>query len=394
MPNIISSAIVNAPPPDLMADVLNRRNKIHHFDKQTDEAMIPIFQHGVDGKPRNNKHLLPHRNWCSIRQWVPGNTPPPTPPESPGQSPPPSQPSEQGRGGGGGVGGLLRRISGRRNDDDRPNLSRDSVRGPNPPVTRGRSLFRRLSSRLSSGSRKGEARKLTRSMSVDQVVQQAPTEKRGFFGLGRRGSRSRPDDGGINGQWGDDDDEPYYYQDPQSFGRVEPSGIRGGLGNDEYSDDDEAQFTARPPQKSHTIGPEQASPAIDAANPPIRPFHRTPTGLSTKQLKKPDHFAVDLEGGLDICLNVEVNPKDPAGITMPYRILVPKLFYEYSPVDDLPSEEEDEEPKGFRRFLSIRKKAPVPAPKPSTPMSQGQFEGDDYSMNIPRTRTGTGMTSN
>jgi hypothetical protein len=38
--------------------------------------------------------------------------------------------------------------------------------------------------------------------------------------------------------------------------------------------------------------------------------------------------AINLEGGLDICLNVEVNAKDPAGITMPYRLLVPRLWYE------------------------------------------------------------------
>ena len=80
MPNIISSAIANAPPPDLMADVLNRRNKVHHFDDDTDEDMIPLFTTGVDGKPRNNKRLLPHRNWCSIREYQPGFTPPPTPP--------------------------------------------------------------------------------------------------------------------------------------------------------------------------------------------------------------------------------------------------------------------------------------------------------------------------
>ena len=32
MPNVISSAIVNAPPPDMMADVLNKRDKVHHLD--------------------------------------------------------------------------------------------------------------------------------------------------------------------------------------------------------------------------------------------------------------------------------------------------------------------------------------------------------------------------
>lgn len=34
MTNIISSAIVNTPPPEMMGDILNKRNKIHHLDYQ------------------------------------------------------------------------------------------------------------------------------------------------------------------------------------------------------------------------------------------------------------------------------------------------------------------------------------------------------------------------
>lgn len=34
--------------------------------------MIPMFIHDVDGKPRSNKHILPRRNWCSIREYYPG----------------------------------------------------------------------------------------------------------------------------------------------------------------------------------------------------------------------------------------------------------------------------------------------------------------------------------
>ena len=72
MPNVISSAIVNTPPPELLADVLNKRDRVHHFDKETDEVMIPMFTHDVDGKVRSNKRLLPRRNWCSIREYHPG----------------------------------------------------------------------------------------------------------------------------------------------------------------------------------------------------------------------------------------------------------------------------------------------------------------------------------
>ncbi|KAG5372148.1 hypothetical protein CJU90_2229 [Yarrowia sp. C11] len=64
--NVISSAIVNTPPPDTMADFLNKRNKVHHFDLRTDENMVAIFPCDVDGSRRNNNRLLPRRNWCSI----------------------------------------------------------------------------------------------------------------------------------------------------------------------------------------------------------------------------------------------------------------------------------------------------------------------------------------
>lgn len=39
MANVISSAIVNTPPPELMGDILNKRNKIHHLDPE----VIPLF---------------------------------------------------------------------------------------------------------------------------------------------------------------------------------------------------------------------------------------------------------------------------------------------------------------------------------------------------------------
>lgn len=354
MPNIISSAIVNTPPSDLLADVLNKRNKVHHFDKQTDESMIPLFQTGVDGKPRNNKHLLPHRNWCSIREWSPGETPPPSPPRSAYDRTPSPPPKKSGGG------GLFRRLSlskNRPSADSQDDLASrtDSVRGPRPPVTRGGGgLFRSLS-RRSSTSKKEKPAKLTRSMSVGE----AP-KKGGFFSFGRRSSQSRPDDGGINGSWGDDPEDDEYWDEPQPS-RERGSGLRGGAAYDEYSEGDDSHYMAhpQPPRRAATTGGQGLrGPHGDEEFPPTRPFHRTPTGLSTKQKKNAEQFEVDLEGGLDICLNVEVNPKDPAGITMPYRLLVPKLLYEYSPeVDEVPiAPAEPAEPSGFKRLLSFRKK--------------------------------------
>jgi hypothetical protein len=43
IPNIISSAITNKPPPQAVANLLASRNKIHHLDHDTDETLLEIF---------------------------------------------------------------------------------------------------------------------------------------------------------------------------------------------------------------------------------------------------------------------------------------------------------------------------------------------------------------
>lgn len=65
------------------------------------------------------------------------------------------------------------------------------------------------------------------------------------------------------------------------------------------------------------------------------PFLRQPTDVSQRGVRKAtkhgDHKAgapINLEGGLAITLNLEVNPKDPSGITHPYKLLVPRLWHE------------------------------------------------------------------
>jgi len=37
--------------------------------------MVAIFLEDVDGKPLNNQHLLPRRNWCGIRVRPDGQVP-------------------------------------------------------------------------------------------------------------------------------------------------------------------------------------------------------------------------------------------------------------------------------------------------------------------------------
>ncbi|CDK29515.1 unnamed protein product [Kuraishia capsulata CBS 1993] len=64
--NLISSAIVNAAPPNGMAGLLNSRSKIHRFDRHTDEDVVPIFTHDTDGAERSNLQFLNKRNFADL----------------------------------------------------------------------------------------------------------------------------------------------------------------------------------------------------------------------------------------------------------------------------------------------------------------------------------------
>jgi hypothetical protein len=296
IPNVISSAIVNTPPPEMMGDVLNKRNKVHHLDEFTDEDMIPMFTHDVDGRSRNNKRLLPRRNWCSIREYHPGvflpdflvslqltrvgSTPPPTPPpQEPMASNVPQRPT----------GKLQRTFS----------LGRGDAKPGN--------LFRRLS-------------------------QRGPPPSAWNPDLAKNGDNWRP---------------------------VSAGGIPQPNQSDSY-------FPAQPPPN----GPPGTNGNPDTGV-PVRPgmFHRRPTNLSEKVAKKggPDienldiNDHINLEGGLDIILNCEVSPKDPAGITNPYRLLVPALFYDGS--SDLNHEHEHEhvKKKGWFNFGRNRRRSSIAA---------------------------------
>ncbi|KAH6657861.1 hypothetical protein BKA67DRAFT_533048 [Truncatella angustata] len=386
MPNVISSAIVNTPPPDMLADVLNKRNKVHHFDKETDEDMIPIFMSGVDGKPRNNKRLLPHRNWCQIRPYVPGSTPPSTPPpEEDYEHNPEGSPPRRG--------GLLRRLSSssrKRGPVYRPDVPDEQDRSRPPLSGGGSGLFRSFSRKNSTSDGQQRPGKLLRTLSLGRSDSAGP-KKGGFFGRRPSTSRRRPDDGGINGGWGAESDEDSYNHipTPQEIRRTRPTafegpngergdklarmGLRGGAGSAreaaEYSTGDDSYFSVahRAPQRSYTqpvsaahgrgderMSEEQARPSRP------KPVYRMSTGLSIKQLKKPQRFEVDVEGALDIQLNVEINPKDPAGITMPYRLLVPTLQYEYHGEDASNVDDESEIENGNAGIEDAYDEQPMP----------------------------------
>lgn len=76
MANIISSAITNKPPPQAVANLLARRNKIHHLDHETDETLLEMFdenpgegEEGVEDKTaKKNNATMPSRNYAIITE--------------------------------------------------------------------------------------------------------------------------------------------------------------------------------------------------------------------------------------------------------------------------------------------------------------------------------------
>ncbi|OBT64576.1 hypothetical protein VE03_06366 [Pseudogymnoascus sp. 23342-1-I1] len=71
MVNIVSSAIVNKPPPTTIANLLWRQNKIHHLDEETDETLLRMFDREPgpgQKKASSNKVTMPSRNWTIITE--------------------------------------------------------------------------------------------------------------------------------------------------------------------------------------------------------------------------------------------------------------------------------------------------------------------------------------
>ncbi|KAI9839867.1 MAG: hypothetical protein M1819_000059 [Sarea resinae] len=71
MVNVVSSAITNKPPPKAVANLLARRNFIHHLDHDTDETMMDLF----DKDPGNtvktaaaNHCTMPSRNYAILTE--------------------------------------------------------------------------------------------------------------------------------------------------------------------------------------------------------------------------------------------------------------------------------------------------------------------------------------
>ena len=74
MANIISSAITNKPPPKAIANLLARRNFIHHLDHDTDETLMNMFDKdpGATSITSNTNHCtMPSRNYAIITEHQP-----------------------------------------------------------------------------------------------------------------------------------------------------------------------------------------------------------------------------------------------------------------------------------------------------------------------------------
>ncbi|KAF9956054.1 hypothetical protein BGZ72_003080 [Mortierella alpina] len=68
MVQVVSSAIVNGPPPGMVISTLHSCSKTYALNEYTSEEMTEIFHEDVDGAPLENKKLLNRRNWCEVRE--------------------------------------------------------------------------------------------------------------------------------------------------------------------------------------------------------------------------------------------------------------------------------------------------------------------------------------
>ncbi|KAH6682346.1 hypothetical protein F5X68DRAFT_155841 [Plectosphaerella plurivora] len=78
MANVVSSAITNKPPPAAVANLLARRNKIHHLNHDTDETLLTFFDKdpGESNKTAGfNQVTMPSRNFAILTENSPNNPP-------------------------------------------------------------------------------------------------------------------------------------------------------------------------------------------------------------------------------------------------------------------------------------------------------------------------------
>ena len=100
------------------------------------------------------------------------------------------------------------------------------------------------------------------------------------------------------------------------------------------SPQDGGYFTrqAELPKQTATITDDAGLRRSSAPLPRPGGFHRRPTNMSDIAATKGDMGEsaglINLEHGLDVVVNCEINQKDPSGHTYPYRLIIPALHYE------------------------------------------------------------------
>ncbi|KAF8522090.1 hypothetical protein BU17DRAFT_45307 [Hysterangium stoloniferum] len=71
MLNIVSSAIVNTPPPagvlSMVSTLADKRHRTMHY-ANTDETMVPLFERDPNGTGSKSKYIMGRRNWCQV-EW-------------------------------------------------------------------------------------------------------------------------------------------------------------------------------------------------------------------------------------------------------------------------------------------------------------------------------------
>ncbi|KAI0274398.1 hypothetical protein BGY98DRAFT_993844 [Russula aff. rugulosa BPL654] len=69
MLSVVTSAIVNTPPPHHVVSMVDmrstKRHKSMHY-ADTDEEMVPLFDRDTDGSKPKSHYIMGRRNWCSI----------------------------------------------------------------------------------------------------------------------------------------------------------------------------------------------------------------------------------------------------------------------------------------------------------------------------------------
>ncbi|KAG0294719.1 hypothetical protein BGZ98_001681 [Dissophora globulifera] len=72
MTQIVSSAIVNGPPPGAVIGALHNSAKTYPLNDFTSEQMTDIFNQDVTGEDLEHRKLLNRRNWCEVRELTAG----------------------------------------------------------------------------------------------------------------------------------------------------------------------------------------------------------------------------------------------------------------------------------------------------------------------------------